>query len=363
MADTKIEWCARPGTKPKTWNPTRGCRIHSQGCARCYAMRQAHRFSGPGGKYEGLTVLTAAGPIWTGAGRLAIDMLDAPLRWKQPCTIFVDSMSDLFYEAFTDEEIAAVFGVMAACYWHTFIVLTKRAERLPKWFEWIGGDLGRINDGVRAALKRDDIAVLPTQRHGMVQGAWPLPNVWLGVSVEDQKHADERIPYLLDTPAAVRLISAEPLLGPIDLTRVRAFKSPPWPKPIGGDPWLDVLCGEGMRPSPLTGVLIESHLDRHIDWCIVGGESGAGARPMHPQWARSLRDQCVAADVPYFFKQWGAWGEGPGGAFRADGSLCDFKEDRVIDCGEGFALVRIGKKLAGRELDGRTWDEFPEVRA
>lgn len=206
------------------------------------------------------------GPHWTGVARLIRDKLEEPLRWKKPRRVFVNSMSDLFHESLVNEEIAAVFGVMAATPRHTYQILTKRAARMLDWFRWATN--ARINDATREALGRDDFAALPTQRHGMVCTDWPLSNVWLGVSVEDQQRADERIPYLLAMPAVVRFVSAEPLLEEIDLRVFLTCKTP-------------------------------------ISWCIVGGESGPGSRPFDLAWARSLLAQCREADVRAFFKQAG----------------------------------------------------------
>ena len=321
-ANSKIEWT------DVTWNPTRGCSLVSKGCENCYAMKQAHRFSGPGGAYEGLTRLGKHGPVWTGDIRLVPETLDQPLRWRKPRRVFVNSMSDLFHEGLTNEEIAAVFGVMAAAHAHTFQVLTKRPKRMLEWFRWID----REGNGSRTDRADEVITImfgvgalnnyLTRNDHDNVGEGdwdhliddpppWPLPNVWLGVSVEDQKTADERIPLLLRTPAAVRFISAEPLIGPVDIGRAAS------PRTEGE--WLsEVECGH-----------------RKLHWAIVGGESGHGARPMHPDWARSIRDQCVEVGVAFHFKQWGAFTNGPGG------------------------FVRVGKKAAGRVLDGRTWDEFP----
>lgn len=219
MSATDIQWT------DATWNPVRGCSRVSPGCDNCYAMRQAHRFSNPGGPYEGLTTLRKGKVDWAGSARLIPEMLDQPLRWRKPRRIFVNSMSDLFHSSLTNEEIAAVFGVMAAAPQHTFQVLTKRPERMVEWFKWVQESEG---DPWTTCL-RETVCWVPTDagngitedgvyRHG-VEGAelWPLPNVWPGVSVENQATADKRIPLLLSTPAAVRFISAEPLLGPIDL--------------------------------------------------------------------------------------------------------------------------------------------------
>lgn len=261
----------------ETWNPVRGCKPVSPGCAHCYAEPLTARLEAMGHQgYAGLTKI-GTGPkrrVWTGEFREVPEMLDVPLRKRKPTTWFVNSMSDLFGEGVSNEFISAVFGVMAATPLHTYQALTKRAERLPEWVAWVAK---RIVDGRRMfphdddgwmarQLFRSSVCRYPVrdvpQNHG---GAWPLPNVWLGVSVEDRKHGLLRIEHLRRTPAAVRFLSIEPLLedlGQIDLT--------------------------------------------DIHWVIVGGESGPGARPFDLAWARSIRDQCKAAGVPFFFKQAGA---------------------------------------------------------
>jgi len=302
MADhSAIEWT------DATWNPVRGCSLVSAGCTNCYAMRDAHRFSGPGTPYDGLTKLTEHGPVWTGEIRLVPELLDQPLRWEKPRRIFVNSMSDLFHPEVPSEFIAAVFHRMAMAKQHIFQVLTKRPERM---FQWCTGKysfgLGRTGEPVT------------------------LTNVWLGVSVEDQATADERIPILLQTPAAVRWVSAEPLLEPIDLFQVLPFFPLAMPK-------------SKQPPS--------------LDWVVVGGESGPGARPMHPAWVRSIRDQCLAARVPFFFKQWGEFRE------RTDTDPVRLMDPFVRSGGRGVCMARVGKKAAGRRLDGRTWDEMPRIPA
>lgn len=243
-----IEWT------DTTWNPVRGCSRVSPGCDHCYAMRQARRFDRPGGAYEGLTRVGSRGVDWSGRVRLVPEMLDQPLRWRRPRRVFVNSMSDLFHEALSLEDIGRVFGIMADAPRHTFQILTKRARRM------------------REALIAIEDAVDP-ERHGY---SWPLPNVWLGVSAEDQQRADERIPELLQAPAVVRFVSAEPLLGPID------FEGTPGPDGVGID------YPEG------------------LDWVIVGGESGPGARPCDVAWIRSIVRQCREAGVACFVKQLGA---------------------------------------------------------
>ena len=268
---SKIEWT------DATLNPVTGCTKVSPGCDHCYAERMHERFNGPG-SFAAVT--------------LHQDRLDAPLRWRKPRRVFVNSMSDLFHRDVPDEFISQVWATMAATPLHTYQILTKRHARMrsllssPRWPE----------------------ALVTT-------GQWPndldpeasLPNVWLGVSVESQEWV-RRIRALVETPAAVRFLSCEPLLGPIQLQLVGQEQHDGGVHPVHGA-W------------------------SALDWVIVGGESGPGARPMHPAWARSLRDQCVTAGVPFFFKQWGE--------HDARG-------------------LRVGKKVAGRLLDGRTWDEYPE---
>jgi protein gp37 len=207
------------------------------------------------------------------------DTLNEPLRWRKPRRVFVCSMSDLFHPQVGEDFIAAVFGVMALASQHQFQVLTKRPARM--------GELLSRDDFLQLAAEHVEITAGQHGWDDVMAARWPLPNVWVGVSAEDQQRADQRIPYLLDTPAVVRFVSAEPLLGPVNLSAV----------PIA-----------------------------QLDWLIVGGESGPGARPMHPQWARDLRDQAISAGVAFFFKQWGASG------------------------GHG-----------GRELDGDTWNQWPDT--
>ncbi len=272
----------------QTWNPVRGCSRLSAGCVNCYAEKVAARFDGPGLAYHGLTM----NGRWNGRVRVVSQHLSDPLRWKRPRRVFVNSMSDLFHEALTNEQIAAVFGVMAAAPAHTFQVLTKRAERMQSWFEWAAkGDVTHtevraitlaaarvLGDGFGGHAER-----FLAGAHGEL--AWPLANVWLGVSVEDQKTADARIPLLLDTPAAVRFVSYEPALGPIDF----GYRG------CGAV----LVDGSGDRMQP------QAHAPNRVDWIIVGGESGARARPFDVAWARSTIEQCRAAGVACFVKQLG----------------------------------------------------------
>lgn len=304
---SNIEWT------DETWNPVVGCTKISPGCAHCYAETMANRIKGmaltdiaegrdPGKKRHYIEAIDDKGR-WTGKLVPAPESLADPLTWRKPRQVFVNSMSDLFHESVPFEYIAAVFGVMAASPKHTFQILTKRAERMAEWSAWIAdkGGIGRYirsRDG-RAAVRGhfDDVLKTvtvngKTERHPddpwmqVMNGAAcnygnaPLHNVWLGVSVENQKAADERIPHLLKTSAAVRFLSCEPLLGPVELGHLRR----------GEDDAFNCLDGIG---------------GPNIDWVIVGGESGHSARPCDVDWIRSIRDQCQAAGVPVFIKQLG----------------------------------------------------------
>lgn len=286
---TSIAWTDR------TWNPTRGCRRISPGCKNCYAERQGYRFSGAGLPYEGLVRLGTNGPQWTGRGRFVIDALAEPLSWRKPQRVFVDSMSDLFFEAFTNEQIAAVFGVMAACPHITFQVLTKRAKRMREWFEWVTAH-GVPGDHVVATCASNHIDC-----HDLAPG-WPLPNVWLGVSVENQQYADERIPELIKVPAAVRFVSYEPALEGVD------FDPPTCPDCHGREVCLGT---DGATPFCVeceTEMAYGGWLDPigGISWVIVGGESGPEARPFDVRWAESVVRQCRDADIACFVKQLGS---------------------------------------------------------
>lgn len=355
-ADSKIEWC------DASWNPIVGCSVVSPGCTNCYAMGHAARIvrcaNGAASHYDGTTQPSKAGPVWTSKVALAPDhILTAPLRWRRPRRIFVNSMGDLFHEAVPDAWIDRVFAVMALAPQHTFQVLTKRAKRMRVYMtgDWSVRVYQDIDGDPRGATSC-----------GCLAGGKPLPNVWLGVSAEDQTLAEKRIPDLLETPAAVRWLSAEPLLGPIDFDDFRPPNSP-----TRGDPF------------PLTGRMIWAAArgfddsvnacagyTGKLDWVVVGGESGPGARPMHPQWARDIRDQCAAAGVPFFFKQWGEWGvDRPraggdlGGDIRAGRvrHVCAARENDGHFRSGDVHMRRVGKARAGRMLDGREHNDMPEV--
>lgn len=331
--DTGIEWThiSLPDGRVfrgASWNPIaafdratgkRGwfCVRVSQGCKHCYAATLNKRL-GTGHDYAA---------NYLDQVRFDLVNLDQPLRWTQPRGIFVNSMTDLFGEFVTDEMIDAVFAVMALAPNHIFQVLTKRPARMlayfqrPDLYEWV------LSKAYHLRVKRPALTGIPISD----PARFPLPNLWLGVSVEDQAAADERIPLLLRTPAAVRWLSCEPLLGPVDLD----------------GPGIDDLHALGCgNPGCSCG-------DRGIDWVVVGGESGPGARAMHPDWARSLRDQCVSGGVPYFFKQWGEWMPVEPAPQAAFGDV------PVPTEAEPWQIRRVGKKAAGRLLDGREWSQYP----
>jgi protein gp37 len=297
---TKIEWTDR------VWNPVTGCTKVSAGCKNCYAERMAKRLKAMGQ------------PRYKNGFRVSMhkDILYLPLRWKKPRMIFVNSMSDLFHEDVPDKFIVKVFETMAKSKQHTFQILTKRPERMVTFFE--------------------KLFYMPII---------PLSNVWIGVSIENQETADERIPQLLATPAAVHFISAEPLLGQINLRF-----------PQSKNPNQDV-------------------------WVICGGESGPNARPMHPEWVKSMRDQCQASGVPFFFKQWGEWigsrveeetcidtylvmqaENGVDYTAPVEGKYADrpdrFKIKQHL-WPDGMRSLRVGKKEAGCLLDGVEHKQYP----
>lgn len=318
--NSKIQWTEA------TWNPVTGCTRVSSGCDHCYAVRQTYRMErmGQTDKYAGLTVLNGKGERhFNGVVRCHEDALAIPLKRKKPTTYFVNSMSDLFHKDVPFDFIDRVFEVMALCPQHTFQILTKRPERMAEYF---ANDpqmrLTRlIGNMICEAYKRKfGQPMAMAAERGAIVNQWPLPNVWLGTSCENQETANERIPHLLKVPAAVRFLSLEPLLGPIDLTLDGLVCKPCSHcefMPI--DPETnEVLC----RKCDGTGIGTEWA----IDWIIAGGESGPHARPCSVAWLRSLRDQCKAAGVPLFVKQLGADPQdSSGGALARQATINDPK--------------------------------------
>lgn len=266
---TGIQWTE------ETWNPIAGCSMVSPGCTNCYAMLQAHRNAAMGlEKYKGLTTISGGRPVWNGEINFDEKALLKPLNKKKPTIYFVNSMSDLFHQGVTDEEIARVFTVMMLCPQHIFQVLTKRPERAKNFLR--SEDIPVRIDGIPMEIWK---AWRATRQEKHV---WPLPNVWLGTSCENQAAADARIPQLLQAPAAIRFISAEPLLGPI------TFRWSSWDR-ASDRPTVDHLDGL-----------------RRLNWVIIGGESGPGARPCFLEWVHEMVAQCAEAEVACFVKQMGA---------------------------------------------------------
>lgn len=355
---TKIEWC------DTTWNPVTGCQKVSDGCKNCYAERVFNRMEA-----------NPKTPAYHGRKFTDVqcheDKLNEPLHWKKPRRVFVNSMSDLFHKDVSDGWILRIFDIMRRCQQHTFKILTKRPERMKQWFERFSDLEGEPIEPQLVRGPEETRKAHPSGRGQMFAEyletlgacppdgcAWPTfdwmggmqrwpqeptwiwPNVWLGVSVEDQATADERIPILLQTPAAVRFVSYEPALGPI------TFR----PKAGNTEEILRAHMMDDLKyyqsPAMLHG----------IDWVIAGGESGPNARPSHPEWFRSVRDQCQAAGVPFFFKQWGEW------VFSDHykrGMALPVEERYFYEIDREHTFLRLGKKHAGRLLDGREWNEFP----
>lgn len=344
--NSKIQWTEA------TWNFIVGCNRVSGECENCYAIREAARMAGnPNAKikavYDGLTTTRNERLDWTGAVRFVEERLDIPLCWQRPRRIFVASLSDPFHHMVRVGDLARAWAVMYLAGWHVYQVLTKRADRMR----------AILNDPAFELLVRDAATAMLADGYALrahpAPWHWPLKNVWLGVSVGDQAAADKRVSDLLLTPAAVRFLSCEPLLEPVDLC--------------------NITLSDGGRLDALRGIdtAFQCHYAAALDWVIVGGESGSHARPMHPDWARSLRDQCTEARVPYFFKQWGEviprdqWRPDtlahPAGELAWQAAIEAFggtPAPRVYYDSQRWGY-RIGKKAAGRLLDGREWNEYP----
>ena len=344
---SKIEWTG------ETWNPLRGCSRVSAGCDHCYAEGIAARFSGPGRAFEGVAKMVHGKPHWTGKIALLPDKLSEPLRRRKPTTYFVNSMSDLYHEGVPFEFIDQVFAVMALSPQHTFQILTKRPERMAEYCSaestggMDGGEPLKMYDA-HLRVARAARALINRMARKMPTGLpWPLPNVWLGVSVEDQATADERIPHLLRTPAAVRFVSYEPALGPVDFTNL---------DPTGTQSEMEAHGWSALwKDNPIGRAW--------LDWIICGGESGPGARPMHPDWPRSVRDQCDEAGVPFFFKQHGAWAPLEAFGWNRDNTDREIARMTASQVGRWHAetdTYLVGKKRAGRKLDGEEHNGMPE---
>lgn len=335
MSDgTGIEWATA------TWNPVVGCSPASPGCEHCYAERMAGRLAGmadakqakgedPGAlaAYRAVTKGTPQGRRWNGYTAEVVSAMEAPLHWRKPRVVFVVSMGDLFHISVPGAVRDAVFRVMARCPQHRFLLLTKRQRVAQRYLA-----------GLQAA-----------HRAGATEVVWPLANVGLGVSVCTQIEADTKLPVLLATPASMRFVSLEPMLGEVHLSR--------W---LCGNLAARIAATATHMPRPMT-------TPEYLDWVIAGGETGPGAWPMHPEWARKVRDDCKDYGVPFFFKQWGEWSASETDPVRLPGFVSQAGAWSSTQlCGYGrehsgtVSIWRVGKKVAGRLLDGRTHDERPE---
>lgn len=351
MATTSIEWAT------DVWNPLAGCSIVSPGCHKCYAMKMAKRLEAMGQeKYRGLTKTVNGNAIWTGKVVFDEKSLGIPLRAKKPKAYFVNSMSDLFHEEVPFTWIDRIFAVMALCPQHTFQVLTKRAERLnaycaapdlgnkiykqvSRWLDdGASGFLGKAWDRAHDLAGAATIESPPQLR--WIQWKLPLPNVWLGVSCEDQKRAEERIPWLIKTPAAVRWISAEPLLDRLDLSE-----------------WLDVFVPHPVELPNMWRIGSE-YSEPQLDWVVYGGESGHGARPCNLDWIRIGVAQCKAAGIPVFVKQLGAKPVGEWGDDPPTYHLTSFRHGMVQETTEISRYKNGAWKL--RDKKGGDMREFPQ---
>lgn len=316
-------------------------------------------------------------PVCAGAdsAEKALEPLRQPSQWKRGCRVVVDTESDLFHESVPNDYIAAVFGIMAATPRHLYQIATAHPDRALRWFRWRDAQV-RERD-----LQWESWRVCEEEASERVDGLpaidcqspWPLDNVWLGVRVETQDDADARIPLLLQVPAALRFVSCEPLLGPVDLTRV-------CDKSRARALWINSI--EARAANPADASLVATYGSNYpyarIDWVVAGGEAGRDARPMHPDWPRALRDQCNAAGVPFCFTQWGEW---IGGRFdcRKGKMVCDATDGgragrifwtnpgepkvHLFDAADHYwtnAAARVGKKNAGRLLDGVEHSTYPQ---
>lgn len=371
MSDkSRIEWT------DATWNPVTGCAKVSQGCKNCYAERDWARLSAP----------RTPPNIYTGRDftnvRCHPERLAEPYNWARPRRIFVNSMSDLFHPDVPFEFIASVFSIMAITCRHTYQVLTKRPERMLEFFAWVHEEIGPDEWAADEKIfehKPADITLRPwreNKRHGGYDNCgpkYPYQNAWIGVSVEDQATADERIPLLLKAPAALRWVSVEPLLAPIDIKPFLFRNQDPrfriCPRCLYTTNMPETSCPNDLGPLTVRDIA--------LDWVVAGGESGPNARPSHPAWFRSIRDQCVSAGVPFFFKQWGNWmpmapqypktedeieqSDSADYGLEHEAVELDGTIARDYQPHDGaYIMGRVPKKQAGRELDGRTWDEYPE---
>lgn len=345
---TKISWC------DETINPVVGCSKISAGCQNCYAENMAARLASMGmGQYQSVTSFRR----WNGLTAFVPSELEKPRKWGKPRSIFISSMGDLFHESVAYGWIDEIMRMVWENKQHTFILLTKRPDRMQEYFTGLAKP-GTHTVTAKRLLDRMNYAQYDHGWHMRYLKGGSLPNLVLGISVEHQEAADDRIPVLLGTPAAQRFISLEPMVGPVSLRWVCA-----WPE-----------NAPTTAQSP-TGSTDELDGLRRLDGVILGGESGNKARPLNPEWVRIIRDQCGAAGVPFMFKQWGEWRQAievweprpfgifPDGRYYQAGLLMGPINAESVAIAKSHAgqsyerIHRVGKS-AGNSLDGRTHSEL-----
>lgn len=323
MNNTTIEWAER------IWNPITGCSPVSEGCEHCYAERMSKRLRGRFGYPADEPFRVTLHP----------NRLEEPLKLRKPSRIFVCSMGDLFHEDVPFEWVDKVLYIIAQAPQHTFLMLTKRPERMHAYFTDITENKNQFMHRMMHS-----VFYYPSM-HGAIinlRKGIAIPNLWLGVTAENQDRADERIPILLQTPAAVRFVSIEPMLGPVDLSGYYKVQN-------------HVNLPPEQRKQALEEYWAGMHRLTKLDWVICGGETGAGARPMHPDWARNLRDQCQRARMPFYFKSWGEYRE----ACPPHDPIWNGQSPK-LRYEHGAHFIRLGAKRSGRLLDGCEWVECPE---
>lgn len=338
MSASSIEWTHPPGFDGETWNPTLGCDKVSPGCKFCYAIRSVNRMAGnPNAKIAaanaGLVVMTGAGLNWTGKVNSIESRLSIPLKKNKPTAYFVNSLSDLFHKEIADEFIDKVFAVMALTPQHRYMILTKRPERMLAYIDSRAKSIQYWEDAARSLGFTFRFIGADWNEHSTCP--FPLPNCWLGVSVENQATADARIPILIKTPAAIRFVSYEPALGPVDFTQI----------PISSWKGVPVMANVLQRASIFAA---------HLDLVITGGESGPGARPFNIAWAQQTINQCAAAGISCFIKQFGAK---PVFQWSKDADAVGLTLGPVYD--DQMYPVRLKDRKGGSMED---WPEWARVR-